>query len=113
MMEVALLHQFILKSEVILNYSFFNIHYSFICGWGGRIRTSECRNQSPVSYHLTTPHQGLVRIEATLVIRDYRKRFINDISQIGIHLDVAPDRLSCFAGFVGVRKKTEYGRSAA
>ena len=82
-------------------------------GWGGRIRTSECRNQSPVSYHLTTPHQDLVRIEAMLLIRDIRKRFINDISQISIHPDVVPDRLSCFTGFVGVRKKTEYGRPAA
>ena len=27
-------------------------------GWGGRIRTSECRFQRPVSYHLTTPQQG-------------------------------------------------------
>src|SRR5436309_4607580 len=25
-------------------------------GWGGRIRTSGCWNQNPVSYHLTTPH---------------------------------------------------------
>jgi hypothetical protein len=24
-------------------------------GWGGRIRTSECRFQRPVSYRLTTP----------------------------------------------------------
>src|SRR6266487_3735625 len=26
-------------------------------GWGGRIRTSECRFQRPVSYRLTTPQQ--------------------------------------------------------
>jgi hypothetical protein len=26
-------------------------------GWGGRIRTSECRFQRPVSYHLTTPQR--------------------------------------------------------
>ena len=26
-----------------------------IAGWGGRIRTSECRNQNPVPYHLATP----------------------------------------------------------
>src|SRR5580692_5264156 len=25
-------------------------------GWGGRIRTSVCRNQNPVPYHLATPH---------------------------------------------------------
>jgi hypothetical protein len=25
-------------------------------GWGGRIRTSECRNQNPVPYLLATPH---------------------------------------------------------
>jgi hypothetical protein len=24
-------------------------------GWGGRIRTSGCRNQNPVPYHLATP----------------------------------------------------------
>src|SRR5690348_338515 len=26
------------------------------CGWGGRIRTCECRDQNPVPYHLATPH---------------------------------------------------------
>ena len=26
-------------------------------GWGGRIRTSECRNQNPVTYRLSTPHE--------------------------------------------------------
>ena len=25
-------------------------------GWGGRIRTDECRSQSPVPYRLATPH---------------------------------------------------------
>ena len=28
-------------------------------GWGGRIRTCECRYQKPVPYHLATPHQGM------------------------------------------------------
>ena len=27
-------------------------------GWGGRIRTSECRIQSPVPYRLATPHRS-------------------------------------------------------
>ena len=27
-------------------------------GWGGRIRTSGCRDQNPVPYHLATPHRG-------------------------------------------------------
>src|SRR5690606_15886885 len=27
-------------------------------GWGGRIRTCECRNQNPVPYHLATPQHG-------------------------------------------------------
>ncbi len=27
-------------------------------GWGGRIRTFECRNQNPVPYHLATPPTG-------------------------------------------------------
>src|SRR3954453_19943585 len=26
-------------------------------GWGGRIRTCECRYQKPVPYHLATPQQ--------------------------------------------------------
>ena len=28
-------------------------HWKF--GWGGRIRTSEWRNQNPLPYHLATP----------------------------------------------------------
>ena len=28
-----------------------------LAGWGGRIRTSECRYQKPVPYHLATPQQ--------------------------------------------------------
>jgi hypothetical protein len=27
-------------------------------GWGGRIRTCECRYQKPVPYHLATPHMS-------------------------------------------------------
>ena len=27
-------------------------------GWGGRVRTSEWRNQNPLPYHLATPQQG-------------------------------------------------------
>jgi hypothetical protein len=30
---------------------------SGVIGWGGRIRTSECRDQNPVTYRLSTPHQ--------------------------------------------------------
>ena len=32
-------------------------------GWGGRIRTYECRDQNPVPYHLATPQRetGLYR----------------------------------------------------
>ncbi len=29
-----------------------------LAGWGGRVRTSECRNQNPVPYHLATPQSG-------------------------------------------------------
>ena len=29
----------------------------FKCGWGTRIRTSECRNQNPVPYRLAIPQQ--------------------------------------------------------
>ena len=33
-------------------------------GWGGRIRTCECRYQKPVPYHLATPqHRGPARAE--------------------------------------------------
>ena len=34
-------------------------------GWGGRIRTCECRYQKPVPYHLATPQQarGLIAVE--------------------------------------------------
>jgi hypothetical protein len=28
-----------------------------LAGWGGRIRTSEWRNQNPLPYHLATPHR--------------------------------------------------------
>ena len=30
-----------------------------LCGWGGRIRTSEWRYQKPLPYHLATPQCGL------------------------------------------------------
>src|SRR5512139_4347355 len=30
-------------------------------GWGGRIRTCECRYQKPVPYHLATPQQARAR----------------------------------------------------
>ena len=29
----------------------------FFIGWGGRIRTYECRHQKPMPYHLATPQQ--------------------------------------------------------
>src|SRR5690606_14376966 len=29
------------------------------CGWGGRIRTSEWRDQNPLPYHLATPQELL------------------------------------------------------
>jgi hypothetical protein len=28
-------------------------------GWGGRIRTCECRYQKPVPYRLATPHSAV------------------------------------------------------
>ena len=31
-------------------------------GWGGRIRTCECRDQNPVPYHLATPHHRVVPV---------------------------------------------------
>ncbi len=35
---------------------------ALLFGWGGRIRTCECRDQNPVPYHLATPHQRAVRV---------------------------------------------------
>ena len=32
------------------------------CGWGGRIRTYECRHQKPMPYHLATPQFLLVKL---------------------------------------------------
>ena len=37
-------------------------------GWGGRIRTCECRYQKPVPYRLATPQQGRP-VERALVVR--------------------------------------------
>ncbi len=34
-------------------------HVCRLTGWGGRDRTSECRNQNPVPYRLATPHRRL------------------------------------------------------
>jgi hypothetical protein len=31
-------------------------------GWGGRIRTCECRYQKPVPYHLATPQQAIAAL---------------------------------------------------
>ena len=37
-------------------------------GWGGRIRTCECRYQKPVPYHLATPQQAIrIAREARLI----------------------------------------------
>ena len=36
-------------------------------GWGGRIRTCECRYQKPVPYHLATPQQVAAMIGAARV----------------------------------------------
>ena len=37
-------------------------------GWGGRIRTCECRYQKPVPYHLATPqHRAACRGEGALI----------------------------------------------
>jgi hypothetical protein len=40
-----------------VSFSIFNIQYTIVNpnGWGGRIRTSGCRNQNPVPYRLATP----------------------------------------------------------
>src|SRR6476660_8508585 len=37
-------------------------------GWGGRIRTCECRYQKPVPYRLATPQQGRP-VDRALVVR--------------------------------------------
>ena len=33
---------------------------SVLCGWGGWIRTNECRHQKPMPYHLATPQYFLL-----------------------------------------------------
>ena len=35
-----------------------NANRPLAIGWGGRIRTCECRYQKPVPYHLATPQHG-------------------------------------------------------
>ncbi len=39
-------------------------------GWGGRIRTCECRHQKPVPYHLATPHYPLLQRAAHIECRN-------------------------------------------
>src|SRR5204862_4725952 len=41
-------------------------------GWGGRIRTSECGLQRPVSYHLTTP-QSTSRVRVIPMCSDRQR----------------------------------------
>ena len=41
-------------------------------GWGGRIRTSECRYQKPVPYHLATPQQCVGRPYSGPVVKGNR-----------------------------------------
>jgi hypothetical protein len=38
-------------------------------GWGGRIRTCECRYQKPVPYHLATPQQAKRGLIAACALR--------------------------------------------
>ena len=40
-----------------------------VCGWGGRIRTCECRYQKPVPYHLATPQRGLCLTETGAIVQ--------------------------------------------
>src|SRR5277367_5003466 len=35
----------------------------YLAGWGGRIRTSEWRDQNPLPYHLATPQLGKTKID--------------------------------------------------
>src|SRR5690606_19378322 len=45
-----------------------------VTGWGGRIRTCECRYQKPVPYHLATPQQSCAHIPAQVAIERGRDR---------------------------------------
>ncbi len=48
-------------------------------GWGGRIRTSEWRNQNPLPYHLATPQQAASRPKSTSMIpKNAARRFGSD-----------------------------------
>jgi hypothetical protein len=40
-------------------YTNLGVLLQYVYGWGGRIRTCECRYQKPVPYHLATPQQPL------------------------------------------------------
>src|SRR5437762_7237010 len=44
-------------------------------GWGGRIRTCECRYQKPVPYHLATPQQAHPRMcgRGALIAKEWAK----------------------------------------
>ena len=46
---------------------------SSLHGWGGRTRTSECRDQNPVPCHLATPHYPLPTILIFVMIKSDRQ----------------------------------------
>jgi hypothetical protein len=59
-------------------------------GWGGRIRTSEWRNQNPLPYHLATPQyrSGAPRIA---VASDHINEHPHKAAKIAVlHLAVTP-----------------------
>src|SRR5712692_4688321 len=81
-------------------------------GWGGRIRTSECRNQNPVPYLLATPHH-LPPTQVTYADRSL-KGFGNaprrvDRCKIGLH--VAPPLPSMAGRLDGKRSSCPKRRS--
>ena len=63
----------LLKRQVLCRLSYWVISIFKLenkSGWGGRTRTSDCGSQSPVPYHLATPHyQGVNEREPEPLLR--------------------------------------------
>jgi hypothetical protein len=59
-----------------LSESTLNLIPQDLTGWGGRIRTSEWRDQNPLPYHLATPQNSARPLQGPLTLRNYRQRSI-------------------------------------
>src|SRR4029453_2608433 len=64
------------KREALL-FALCSSPFAFKIGWGGWIRTNECRFQRPVPYHLATP-QYLIAFQERSKLRIRRFLFAKD-----------------------------------